>query len=295
MLRPMLTTTSKALRLALLAAVLVAPLLASGRAHAGVTIVMQRGNEPTTTVYVDNDKMRADNPKSTHEGSIIMDGAAKKTIMINEAEKSYMEVTQADLERFAAMMTQVRAQSAERMKSMPPEQRKKMEAMMGGGKPIDIKFEKMGGKKTINGFSCEMYRKLEDGKATEEDCIAPWSASLIQKSDFAGLKKFAEEVAKTAGMMGRGGQDMFSQFEKSPGFPVSRHILEGEGLGPNERALRGQVTPQEDEVLKSIKRGSIPASTFAVPAGYTKKELPMGPMGGPHHGPGGRPMMPQQP
>ena len=152
---------------------------------------------------------------------------------------------------------------------------------MGAAKTPDIKFEKMGGKKTINGFSCEMYRKLEDGKATEEDCISPWSASLIQKSDFAGLKKFAEDVSKTAGLMGpRGGQDMFAQFEKSPGFPISRHVLEG---------------GHEDEVLKSIKRGSIPASMFTVPAGYTKKEIPMGAMGGgmggPHHG-GGKPMMP---
>jgi hypothetical protein len=189
-----------------------------------------------------------------------------------------MEVTQADLERFAALMAQMRPMNEERMKSLPPEQRKKMEAMMGG-KPIDIKFEKMGGKKTINGFSCEMYRKLEDGKATEEDCIAPWSAGFIQKSDFAGLKKFAEEVAKTAGMMGRGGQDMFAQFEKAPGFPVSRHILE-----PGEQA---------DEVLKSLKRGSIPASMFAVPAGYTKKELPMGMGGGMHRGGPSGPMTPR--
>jgi hypothetical protein len=288
MLRPMPRTPGKAsvfstpprlVRLAVLTAVVAVPLLASGRAHAGVTIIMQRGNEPTSTLILDNDKMRMENPKSNSERTVIIDAANKKMTMVNDADKSYMEVTQADLERFAAFMTQMRAQNAERMKSMPPEQRKKMEAMMGAAKTPDIKFEKMGGKKTINGFSCEMYRKLEDGKPTEEDCIAPWSASLIQKSDFAGLRKFAEDVAKTAGMMG--GNNTFAQFDKSPGFPVSRHPLD--------------ATDHEDETLKSIKRGSISASTFAVPPGYTKKELPMGMMGGGggmHHGPGGRPMAP---
>jgi hypothetical protein len=47
-------------------------------------------------------------------------------------------------------------------------------------------------------------------------------------------------------------------FENAPGFPVLRHPLE---------------PGQPDEIIKSLKRGSIPASTFTVPAGYTKKDL----------------------
>jgi hypothetical protein len=280
-------SSSRLARLALLAAVVVAPLLASGRAHAGVTIVMQRGNDPTSTLYIDNDKMRMENPKSANERTIIIDGTGKKMTMVNDAAKSYMEITQADLERFATMMTAMRAQNQERLKSLPPEQRKRLEQAMDGadGKGPTLTFEKMGGRKTVNGFSCEMYRVLEDGTPKEEDCISPWSSSILQKSDFAGLRKFAEDVAKTSGMMGPSGHNkMFEQFEKYPGFPVVRHSLE-----PGQH---------EDEVLKSVKRGSIPASTFAVPAGYTKKEIPMGAMGGPggmRHGPGGRPMPPQQP
>jgi hypothetical protein len=73
-------------------------------------------------------------------------------------------------------------------------------------------------------------------------------------------------------MMGGGARrNAFDQFDKAPGFPVLRHSLEGAG--------------HEDEVIKSIKRGSIPASTFAVPAGYTKKDPMQGMMGGGrHHG-----------
>jgi hypothetical protein len=180
------------------------------------------------------------------------------------------------MERFGEMMKGMRAQAAERMKSMPPEQRKQMEKAMGGAdaKPTELKFEKAGGKKTVNGFSCEMYKVLEDGKPKEEDCIAPWSSSILTRADFAGLRKFAEDMAKSVGTMAGGtGKNAFQQFDKYPGFPVTRHPLD-----PAEH---------EDEVLKSVKRGSIPASTFAVPAGYTKKPLPMPGMmggGGPHHG-----------
>ncbi|HVU50269.1 MAG TPA: DUF4412 domain-containing protein [Polyangia bacterium] len=255
-------------RLAVLAAVVAAPLLASGRAQAGVTLVMQRGNDPTSTLYVDGDKMRMDNPKSTREHTVVIDAGAKKMMMIDDSEKTYTEITQADMERFGEMMKGM-------MKNIPPEQRKKM---MGGAgpeeKPPELKFEKTGAKKTINGFSCEMYRVVEDGKPKEEDCIAPWSASILTRADFAGLRKFAEDMAKSMGnMSAAGSKNAFQQFDKYPGFPVSRHPLD-----PNEH---------EDEVLKSVKRGSIPSSTFTVPAGYTKKDLPMpGMMGGrPRRGP----------
>jgi len=266
-------------RLAVLAVVLAAPLLASGRAQAGVTLVMQRGTDPTSTLYVDGDKMRMENPKSTNERTVIIDAAAKKMMMIDDTAKTYTEITQADMERFGEMMKGMRAQMEERMKNMPPEQRKKMAPMMGaaGGadaKAPELKFEKAGGKKTINGFSCDMYKVLEDGKPKEEDCIAPWSSSILTRADFAGLRKFAEDMAKTMGSMaGAGSKNTFQQFDKYPGFPVSRHPLD-----PAEH---------EDEVLKSVKRGSIASSMFAIPAGYTKKELPMPGMmggGGPHHG-----------
>jgi hypothetical protein len=269
MLPPMPMPLGKTLKLVVLAAVLAAPLLASGRALAGVTLVMQRGVEPTSTLYLDGDRMRAENAKTSGEHTVIVDAASKKMLVINDGEKTYMEITQADTERMAAFINAQRA-------SMPPEQRKKLEQMLGGAKPPEFKFEKMGGKKTVNGFSCEMYRFLEDGKPKDEVCLAPWSPSFVTRADFAGVLKFSQELQKSLGnLAGGAARSNFTEFEKAPGFPVLRHSLDGQ---------------REDEVLKSAKRGSIPASTFAVPAGYTKKDLPMGPMGGRPHGAGAHPM-----
>jgi hypothetical protein len=269
MLRAML----KIKRLVLLAAVVAAPLLASGRAHAGVTIVTQHGADQPSTLYLDGDKMRAESSKTANERTVIIDAANKKFVTINDAEKSYMEVTQADMERMAGFIASQRAAAEERMKSLPPEQRKKYEQMMGGGKPHDFKFEKMGGKKTINGFSCEMYKILEDGTPKEEVCLTPWSSSTISRADFAGIVKFSQDMQKSLGAMAGGAKNNnpFDQFEKAPGFPVLRHDLE---------------PGHEDEVVKSIKRGSVPASAFTVPAGYTKKDPMGGMMGGgrPHRG-----------
>jgi len=278
LLRMSPTLRSIARRFALFAAA-AAPLLVGGRAHAAVTLVMQRGANTQSVLYVDGDKMRMENPAagaSQHATTVIIDAAGKRMLMVDEAAKTYSEITEADMKRFGAQLEARRGEMQERLKSMPPEQRKRIEDMMGGGagKPRELKFERLGDKKAINGFSCEMYRVLEDAAPKEEDCIAPWSASILQRSDFEGLRKFAENMAKSSGVMAAGGgRQMFEQFDKYPGFPVSRRPLE---------AGRG-----EDEQLKSVKRGSIPAAKFAEPAGFAKKTLPTGAVGGggPPHGP----------
>ena len=265
---------------------LAASLLVSARARAGVTIVTQKGTG-TSTVSLEGERMRMDTPeRNEHVTAIVFDGPAKRFLMIDDHNKTYLELTEEDRKRMRAQMDAMRAQMQERMKNMPPDQRKKMEAMMGPGamaaadKQTEWKFQAMGQKKTINGFACDMYRVTEDGRLIEEDCFSPWSAGVVKKSDFAGIAKMAKEMLAEMGGMGGDrarSNGVFGRLEKAPGLPISR-VLMGED---------GKPTGEEEQV-KSIKRGAVPASLFAVPAGYAKKDLPMGMgmgPGGPHHGP----------
>jgi hypothetical protein len=278
MLRPHKETTT--MKTTTMAVALGTTMLFAGAARAGVTMVVQRGpaaTASTSTIYLDGDRIRVEGAQKTQrDTSVIVDGAAKKMIMINATEKSYMEMTEADIKKMKAQVDAMRAQAMERMKNLPPEQRKQMEKMMGGmgampgadAKPAKLDFQAMGQKKTVNGFACDMYKVSRDGVPKEEDCISPWSAKVLQKSDFEGFRKFAEEMAKQMGSTGAQ-NDMMEQFEKFPGLPITRHPLDG----------------GDDEEIKSVKRGSIPAAQFAVPAGYTKKEVPqMGAPGMGHHG-----------
>jgi hypothetical protein len=262
--------------------------LPAATAGAALTIVVQNGaTTAPNTLYLDGKRMRVDGAhEGGHEASMIMDGAGKRMIIINEKEKTFSEITQEDMKKMRARVDVMRAQAAERMKSLPPEQRKQMEKLMGGmgggpaAKEKDFKFEKMGEKKTINGFSCEMYRIVVDGKPAAEDCVSPWSAGIIKMSDFEGLREFAESM-----MQGLGGnqpeQNWFmlkKRFDQFPGFPVTRVVIEPDG----------KRRPQEE--VKSVKRGSIDAAKFTPPAGFTKTPSPFeqmgggGPPGGPRHG-----------
>jgi hypothetical protein len=270
-----------AMRKPLFVAGLAGVMLASGGARAAVTIVFQRGTSAPGTVYVDGARMRMDAPeKSERFTTIIIDATTKRQLMIDDKNKTYTEITDEDRKRMKAQMEAMRAQMQERMKQMPPEQRKKMEDIMGPmgegeGKQRDWSYERLGQKKTINGFACETYKVVEDGKPIAEVCVTPWSAGLLKKEDFAGISKYAEEMMADMGVGHRArASNVFGRLEKAPGFPVSRvPIEEGGARGPEEQ-------------IKSIKRGGIPASMFTVPAGYTKKDLPamMGGGMGAHHG-----------
>jgi hypothetical protein len=266
-------------------------LVAAAPARAAVTIVAQHG-ATTTTITLDGDHARIDHPQRGERGgasTTILDAATKKLIMINDEDKSYRELTEADRQRMKGQVEAMRAQMKDRLKDMPPEQRQRFEQMMGGGAaegaaPATPKssFESFGGKKTINGFTCQMYKRVEEGKVREEICAAPWSAGLLQKSDFAALQKFAAGMMDDLGgpAMRRARRNPLADLDSYPGIPISRVAIEPDGK-------RG-----EEDQIKSIKRGSVAADRFAVPAGYAKKEIDLGRGrrgGGPGHGPGQAP------
>ncbi len=262
-------------------------LLASAPAPAAVTLVTQRGSSGITTIVLDGDHLRIEHPApGERTTATVIDAQAGKVVMINDHDKTYSELTDLDRQAMRLRIDAARAQMKARMKDLPPEQRKKMEEMMaqrGMGEPGAVKeppskFEPTGGKKTINGIACETYKRVQDGKVREELCISPWSAGLVRKSDFAGVQKFAAGMMEDFGGPQARRRNPLADLDQYPGVPISRVTIGEDG----KRA--------EEEQIKSIKRGTVPASTFATPTGYSKKELPFGrapaPRGAPHGPPG---------
>ncbi len=239
-------------------------------AAAAVTLVTKHGDQPESTMYIDGDHIRFDMGDGASEvTSVLMDGASKTMTAISGKEKTYTEITEADMKRVRAQLDALRAQ----MKNMPPEQRKQLEKMLGSSVDAgqhDWKFDRAGGKKTINGFPCEMYRVLRDGKPAEEDCLLLWSAGVVKKDEFTGLKKIGQTMSDALGVSRN--QQQLILIDRYPGLPVSRIPIDDDGTrGPEEQ-------------VKSIKQGSLPRSLFEVPKGYTKKALPA--MGAPGAGAG---------
>jgi hypothetical protein len=270
-------------------------LLTSTAASAGVTFTYERkktgGETGTATMMFDTGRIRMEGMGGggrggrTSSGAIILDAGAKKVLMIDPEKKTYHELTEADAKQMKERMDGMKAKMAEQIKTLPPDQRKQAEETMarmsGGGAQMEIKYEPLGTKKKVAGFACEMY-KVHVGTAIDESCIAPWGSNLVTKAEAEQFRKAFTEMEKAfAGL----GPMRSSDWSKAPGIPVEQTHLGADGK------------PEWVTTLKTVSRGSIAASQFQAPAGYTKEEIPMGRgpggPGGPHGGPGGPPHGPQ--
>ena len=180
----------------------------------------------------------------------------EKIYDVDPAKQTYSEMTFADMEAYAKKAGDKMAAFREKIKNMPPEQKKQMEAlgaMMGGGadSPVDIKAT--GEKKTISGFSCAQYVMSRGGK----EIMTMWVTKDV--TGFDNLRKdwleFGKRMATLTNMSGLG-----DAYQKMDGFPMETDV-----------DMMGKMTT----VVTKVEKRSTPASEFSVPAGYTKTESPM--------------------
>lgn len=227
---------------------------AASTARAGVTITTEGKDGKKTVMVLEGNKIRSEDPG---EGGVIsiFDGDARKMVQVMVSQRTYVEMTEADLKAMRAQMDAAMAQ-------MPPEQRAQMEEGMGrkpggkGGKGAS-KYERMGKSETVAGYKCEWYRERTAGKVASEGCYMPWGPAALTKADLQPLKKMSEFLETFM----PGESSLQEDLDAAPGFPAIHVDLQGEN--------------REPERLVSIKRGSIGADRFRPPAGYKKSERPM--------------------
>ena len=251
-----------------------APLLAAD----GILIVQKTttsGGSQTHNVQIEPNRMRAETAgmpgrggPSTGSGqtatqAIIFDGAKQTLIIVNDTQKTYSEMTKADVDRIGGQMSAAMAQMQEQMKNMPPEQRERIQAMMGGrgmpGAAAPKTTYKKVGTDTVGKWTCEKYEGYQDEKKVSEMCTVDPKALGFTAADFQVTKQLAEFFSK---LMPQSADRIFAigspEQQGYSGVPV-RHVT---------RTGAQRVTSE----LVDVKRESFPESTFAVPAGYTKTE-----------------------
>jgi hypothetical protein len=179
-----------------------------------------------------------------------------------------------DKETMAGVSEQVSGamkQMQEELAKLPPEQRAQAEKMMAGmvgksgaasGPAVEVKAT--GDKQTVEGYPCARYEVLVGGKRTSEMWVASWSAAKVTKEDMAalrGMSAFFEEMVKSNPLLrNMAASGAFQGMDRVDGFPVLVRHFDG------SKAV-------DEMVLKSIEHRAVPAATFDVPAGYTRKEL----------------------
>lgn len=186
-------------------------------------------------------------------------------IMLNPREKTYWEMTFADMEKTAkkadAQMDQKMAELQEKLKNMPEEQRKMVEQMMGNKMPGSKKEPKLevvksGDTRKISGYTCTKYMVNQDGK----EFLRVWVTKDVK--GFETIRKdmdeFRERMTAMNPMMRKG---LTEGLKNIDGFPIETDM--GDTM---------------KEVVTKVEKKSIAASEFEIPEGYKKVKWPM--MGG---------------
>jgi hypothetical protein len=253
-------------------------MLSAGPAMAGLVVTATdtdlSDNKPeTSTVYIDNDRMKVVEPDNV----MILRGDLKRMWAIKPADRSYNELTPQSFQQMKSQMDAAMAQMQARLAQLPPEQRARIEAMMAGrgmpGAPQQDKVDyvKAGGGKTVGSWHCDMYSKLVNGKKDEDVCIAPIASVGLTPGDFKVLDTFADMMGPLA-QQNRDRSDYLglAAMDKAIGF---------EGV-PLESVDYINGKPDHRHSVNKIERTALPASTFDLPPGLTKKEENFG---GPPH------------
>jgi GLPGLI family protein len=183
-------------------------------------------------------------------------------IMLNAKEKTYWEMTFADMEKrgtkTGAQSDKRTAELQERLKNMPEERRKIIEQMMGSkmqGTKEESKLEvvKSGDTKKISGYMCTKYVVNRDGK----EVLTVWVTKGVK--GFEAIRKEMDEFRERTAVMNPGMRDgVMQQLKNIDGFPMQTEM--GDML---------------KEVVTKVERRSIAASEFEIPEGYEKVESPM--------------------
>ena len=236
-------------------------------AHAGVTItqVMKglEGDKPpmTNIIHLEADKARID--MGLNPGNYMIYRGDKNAFWIVDTQKkTYMVMTEKDIDAMHAKMDAMMAKLHEQMKGMPPERQKMMEEMMakmsaGGAQGPRTTYRKIGDGGKVEGWATEKYEGHRDSAKVSEIWTTSPKNIGIQESDVKVLKDMAKFFQKFA----KGMPDLIGNKENGlEGMPVK-------SIGYKD----GKVRWESD--LKSVKKEDLAASLFEVPAGFAEKKM----------------------
>lgn len=256
--------------LALLAALLSLGL--SGPALAGdLTLVFAtrvNGQSGTATEYMTRDKLRMN--EGDHDS--ILDTGKGQVTMIDHGKKEYAVMTLAEMETAmhgaAEKMSANQDKMAEAMKNMPPEMRERMQTMMGGsgGPMAHMKVTEVADGRKIAGYDTTAYL-MSMGDAMETRL---WTTTAItpplEPGEILRLQSIANPMMKNMGAA-------MDEFRKVKGLTLATH---------SRFSMMGHTQESSREVT-TIKQDPLPASVFAVPAGYRQVESAMARMNADKH------------
>jgi hypothetical protein len=209
-----------------------------------------------STSYLGSDHVRMASAEG-HETIVDLKTGVMTTL--DGKKKTYYTVTKQDMEQMAVKMK-------ERMND--PEMKKAMEMMgkMSEGMATSFDVKKTGATRNVAGFRCEEWAITMGAMSTMKECVT--SDLQYPVHAFDTYKEFSESMRSVMSGFGptaKSGAELAEKMKSIKGYPVATSFAVD---------VMGHKTTTASEVTE-VRRGSIPASAWEIPAGYTKVENPM--------------------
>ena len=224
----------------------------------------------TSKAYVDRDRMRVEMSGKEADQVFIFRQDKERFWLIDNQNKTYMEMTQQDLRKMKEKLDGAMAMIQEKLQSLPPEQRKTVEQLMKGKMPaatpeaLKIVYKKVATGEKINQWICDKYEGHATEKDTEEIWTTDWQQVGITEADLKvirGMGEFFAEFAKNLPFLSKIGSKEWEQEHGYSGFPIRTIYSSG-------TQVRYKVE------VKEIRRQDFAASLFELPSGLQKKATP---------------------
>jgi hypothetical protein len=232
----------------------------------------------THQIQIDQTHMRTES--TGPDGSkavIIFDSARQVMTMVSDANKSYSEMSKADMEAAAAQLSGAMSQMQEMMKNLPPERRAQMEAMMKGrgaapgaaapaAAPARPVFHKVG-TATVGKWTCDKYEGLTNGQKTHEVCTVDPKVLGFSPADFQVTRDMIAFFKQFQGQL-----PQLQQQSQSQTFTMG--TVEDQGFsGIPVRSVSTSNGSQVTFEIADVHREAFTDATFQPPAGYQKIDL----------------------
>ena len=255
-----------------IAAVAVAGFASPLLAAEGLLLVEKTVTGTTTRnsqIQLERDRLRADITGPSGDSQIAtFDGPQQVLRIINVSRKSYTEMTKADVDRMGAQLGGAMAALKEKLATMPPEQRAKVEAMMGRAGAVAMgtatvarpEYRRTGTDK-VGKWTCDKYEGFTNGTKVSEVCTVDPKTLGLTPADFEISKQVSTFFQKIVPQ----GMDQI----------LGVGTLETQGyVGVPIRRIRyaGSEVRSTSEVVE-VKRQTFAASTYEVPAGFTRQTM----------------------
>lgn len=251
---------------------LALPIVSAATAAAGVVIVeTQSDGARTTTLYVEGQRVRVETTADRGMQVFVFDGDADLFYVIDSANKTYRQMSRADLEKMVSQAGDALAQMKDTLDKLPPAQRKRVEEMMArrmgdalgnDAKRLPIEFAKTGATKTVAEWTCNVYEGSSDGVKQVEICTVPLDDLGTTRADFAVFEELARFFSGL--MPGRADET----------YRIAGIGLEGYEGFPVQRIIYANGAPQTTFEVTEIRREPVPAAMFQVPEGFVRQEMP---------------------